>query len=119
MKRRFVPFVAAAFLCFGSLCQATTDNAAGAAPQNTAVANGQCALSGNPTAVRSLEESGSAGDMFAAQDRALLSKLFGSPAAAYQCPNGNPKCGQACCSSDEQCCLNRSNSTWYCSKKCD
>lgn len=46
-----------------------------------------------------------------------LQKNFES--AYNNCPDGKLACGDACCSSEEQCCVNSNTGGHYCAKKCD
>ena len=119
MTMRATRFIALSLVWVASTCQAANSKASPTASPGVAPATTHCALPETPAAVRSEDVPASAEDILLAHDRSSLQKLFGSPTILYQCPNGNLKCGTACCTSDEQCCLNTRNATWYCSKKCD
>ena len=51
-------------------------------------------------------------------DRASISKMFQLP-QQVDCKSGTYSCGTGCCSSDQQCCMNKDTSGHYCATKCE
>lgn len=118
MTTRITTLTLVALIWLGPYCQAASDGTSRPASGEVVSQSQQCA----PEQIRvaGLEHAPPiSADFISAQERSSIANLFRSSPGLYQCPNNNPKCGSACCNSDEQCCLNRSNGTWYCSKKCD
>lgn len=114
MKLRLIVLFAIVFGCVGMWCQTVSP-----APKTLADANVAAPATTSQDVMKSANNDGGS-DLLLDPDRALLRHAFGTGSSgtpsAQQCPDGNLRCGSACCSAGEQCCTGKGSN--YCAKKC-
>jgi hypothetical protein len=123
MKLRLIVFVSVTLLCGFMCCQAAMKDG----PSQVSASSGDNG-SASPAIADALLDRGDLGNAVAlvsAQDRYSFSRLFSSwqpktltPTALYECPNNGNSCGDACCTSSQQCCVNSATGGHYCATKC-
>jgi hypothetical protein len=124
MKLRLIVFVSVAVLYGCVCCRAATNDA----PSQVSMSGGDKG-SGSPVTADVLLAGGDLGHAVAlvsAHDRYSFSRLFSSwqpraltPITLDGCPNNGNSCGDACCTSSQQCCVNSATGGHYCATKCN
>ena|SRR5579863_9504680 len=124
MRLRLIVLLAVALGCVALCCQAATNDVASQISANTV---NNTSASATTLTLSTADSFGNSDDLLLNRDRLSLSKLFSSPRennitsarCTNNCSDGQLQCGTACCNSNEQCCLNTSNGTHYCSTQCN
>jgi hypothetical protein len=123
VKIGLIVFVSVAFL-YGCMCfQAATKDGSGQASASSGN-SGSASPSNADSPLPVAPTSGTAIAPVSVQDRSSFSKLFSrgqqdvAPTLTYSCPDNGNSCGDACCTSSQQCCVNSSTGGHYCADKC-
>jgi hypothetical protein len=111
MKLRLVVLLAAVLGCVGAWCQATSTTSGFESQASTNTVNKPLTTAVTIAAARNSTDSD---DL----DRASISKMFQLP-QQVDCKSGTYSCGTGCCTSDQQCCMNKDTSGHYCAKRCE
>ncbi|MCU1269552.1 MAG: hypothetical protein JWN74_846 [Acidobacteriaceae bacterium] len=118
MRLRLIVCLTVVFSCGGAWSQ-TLNRAAEEIAKNNPLA----AIAAAPQTASDFENPG---DLLSFEDRAFFSKLRISTgdrripgSLSNSCPNGQLQCGDACCGSDQQCCVNSSTGGHYCAQRCN
>jgi hypothetical protein len=111
MKLHLVVLLASVLGCLGAWCQATSTTSSVESQASTNTVNK------SPTTAATIAAAHNSTD-WVDLERAFISKTFQST-QPVDCKSGTYSCGTGCCTSDQQCCMNKDTSGHYCAKRCE